>query len=97
VIILEVVLIQLSSWGWARSCSKHADDSNKHIIDEIEGQVGHLPELYEDARSGEKNPEQSFRLDLPCVGIRIQGRPNTIAIEQETSWAPAPVLKFQKT
>jgi len=46
---------------------------------------------------GKKNPEQSFRLDLPCVGIRIQGRPDTIVIEQETSWAPAPVLTFQKT
>jgi hypothetical protein len=26
-------------------------DSNKHIIEEIVRQVGHLPELYEDARS----------------------------------------------
>jgi len=26
-------------------------DSNKHIIEEIVPQVGHLPELYEDARS----------------------------------------------
>jgi hypothetical protein len=51
VIIPEVVLIQLSSWGWAQSCSKHVEDSNKHIIEEIVCQVGHLPELYEDARS----------------------------------------------
>jgi len=27
------------------------EDSNKHIIEEIVHQVGHLPELYEDARS----------------------------------------------
>jgi hypothetical protein len=33
-IITEVVLIQLSSWGWAQSCSKHVEDSNKHIIKE---------------------------------------------------------------
>jgi hypothetical protein len=26
-------------------------DSNKHITEEIVRQVGHLPELYEDARS----------------------------------------------
>jgi hypothetical protein len=44
------VLIQLSSWGWAQSCSKHEEDLNKHIIEEIVRQVGHLPELYDDAR-----------------------------------------------
>jgi hypothetical protein len=51
IIIPEVVLIQLSSWGCAHSCSKHVGDSNKHIIEEIVHQVGYLPELYEDARS----------------------------------------------
>jgi len=30
---------------------KHVEDSNKHIIEETVRQVGHLPELYEDARS----------------------------------------------
>jgi len=38
-------LIQLSSWGWVRSSSKHVDDLNKHIIEEIVRQVGYLPEL----------------------------------------------------
>jgi len=51
VIIPEVVLIQMSSWGWAQSCSKHVEDSYKYIIEEIVRQVGYLPELYEDARS----------------------------------------------
>jgi hypothetical protein len=51
VIIPEVVLIQLSSWGWTHSCSKHIEDSNKHVIEEIVRQVGHLKELYEDAYS----------------------------------------------
>jgi hypothetical protein len=51
VIIPEVVLIQLSSLGWAQSCSKHVEDSNKHIIEEIVRQFGHLPELYEEART----------------------------------------------
>jgi hypothetical protein len=32
-IIPDVVLIQLSSWGWAQSGSKHVEDSNKHIIE----------------------------------------------------------------
>jgi len=41
----KVVLIQLSSWRWAHSCSKHVEDSNKHIIEGIVRQVGHLPEL----------------------------------------------------
>ena len=41
----------MSSWGWAQSCSKHVEDSNKHIIEEIVCQVGHLPELYEEAQS----------------------------------------------
>ena len=39
-------LMQLSSWGWARGCSKHVEDSNKHIIEETVRQVGYLPELY---------------------------------------------------
>jgi len=43
-------LIQLSSWRWAQSCSKHVEDSNKHIIEEIVRHVGYLPELYENAR-----------------------------------------------
>jgi len=51
VIIQEVVFIQLFSWGWAHSCSKHIEDSNKHIIEEIVHQAGYLSALYEDARS----------------------------------------------
>jgi hypothetical protein len=35
---------------WNRR-SKHVEVSNKHIIEEIVRQVGHLPELYVDARS----------------------------------------------
>jgi hypothetical protein len=46
VIIPEVVLIQLSPWGWAQSCSKHVEDSNKHIIEETVCQFVHLPELW---------------------------------------------------
>jgi hypothetical protein len=44
VIIPDVVLIQLSSWGWARSCLKHVEDSNEHVVEEIVRQVGYLPE-----------------------------------------------------
>ena len=39
---------------WAHNSSKHVENSNKHIIEEIMRQVGYLPELYEIARS-EKN------------------------------------------
>jgi len=46
VIIPEVVLTQLPSWGWTQGCLKHVEDSNKHIIEEIVRQVGYLPELY---------------------------------------------------
>jgi len=41
----EVVLIQLSSWGWGHSCSKRVEDSNKRIIEEIVHHVGYLPEF----------------------------------------------------
>jgi len=51
VIIPDVVSIQLSSWGWAQSCSKYVEGSNKHITEETVCQVGYLPELYEDAQS----------------------------------------------
>jgi hypothetical protein len=30
---------------------KHVEDLNKHVIEEIVPQDGHLPELYEDAQS----------------------------------------------
>jgi hypothetical protein len=40
------VLIQLSSWGWTHSFSKHVEDLNKHIIEEIVRLVGYLQELY---------------------------------------------------
>ena len=48
-IIPDVVLIQLSSWEKAQGCSKHLEDSNKHI-EELVRQVGYLPQLYEDVR-----------------------------------------------
>jgi hypothetical protein len=54
VIIADVAFIQLSSWGWAQRCSKHVEDSNKHIIKETVRQVGYLPELYEDSRPPKK-------------------------------------------
>jgi hypothetical protein len=44
---IELVLIQLYSWGWAESCSKHVEDSDKRIIEETVSQVGHLPESYD--------------------------------------------------
>jgi hypothetical protein len=50
VIMPEVVFIQLSSWGWAHSCSKHVEDLNKGNIEETVRQIGYLPELYEDSR-----------------------------------------------
>ena len=45
VVIPDVVLIQLFSWGWAHSCSKHVDDSNKHNIEETVRRVGYSPEF----------------------------------------------------
>ena len=45
VIIPEVVFIQLSSWGWEQSYSKHVEDSDKCIIEEIVRQVGYLTEV----------------------------------------------------
>jgi hypothetical protein len=51
VIIPDVVLIQLSSWGWAQGWSKHVEDSNRHIMEESVHQVGYLLELYNDAQS----------------------------------------------
>jgi hypothetical protein len=56
---IDYTRTQLSSWGWAHSCSKHVEDSNKRIIEETVCQVGYLPELYEDARS-EKYLKSSF-------------------------------------
>ena len=44
--INTIVLLRI-----AQSCSKHVEDSNKHIIEETVGQVGHLPKLYKAARS----------------------------------------------
>jgi hypothetical protein len=41
------------SWWWARDCSKHVENWNKHIEKRIVRQVVHLRELYRDARSTE--------------------------------------------
>jgi len=61
-------LIQLFSWGWAHSCSKHVEDSNKHITEEIVHQVGYLPELYEDAGSEKYERKKIFTmLNLPFL------------------------------
>jgi hypothetical protein len=69
-IIPDVVLIQLSSWGWAHSCSKHVEDSNKHIIEETVHQIGHLPELYEDARS-EKYKTAAVTLNVTKLKLSL--------------------------
>ena len=39
-------LRQSRDTGGTHSCSKHVEDSNKHVIEEIVRQVGYLPELY---------------------------------------------------
>ena len=44
-VIIPDVSIQLSSWRWAQSCSKHVEDLNKHIIEETVRQVGYLPQI----------------------------------------------------
>ena len=44
--IPDAVKIQLTSWWWARVCSKHVEEWNKRIIyKRIVRQVGHLPEV----------------------------------------------------
>jgi hypothetical protein len=53
---------------WAQSSSKHVEDSNKHIIEEIVHQVGHLPELYKNAWS-EKYKIYELGSLLTCLGL----------------------------
>jgi hypothetical protein len=62
----------IAFWRWAQSCSKHVQDPNKHIIEEIVHQVDHLPELYEDARSEKYKKwitylQSSFVSPLGCL------------------------------
>jgi hypothetical protein len=79
-IVPEVVLVQLSPWRWAQSCSKHVVDSNEHITGEIVRQVGHLPELYEDARS------EKYRA-LLCGQLTLKIFTNfTYSMKQSPSW-----------
>ena len=78
VVIPEVVFIQLSSWGWAHSSSKHVEDSNKHIIEEIVRRVVYLPELSEDARS-EKYKKKKL-LELSVSGAEFE--PETFRIRR---------------
>jgi hypothetical protein len=66
VIIPEVIFIQLSSWGWALGCSKHVENSYKHIIEEIVRQVGYLPELL----AGWYNNEEDLMMVLTCICLR---------------------------
>jgi len=67
VIIPDAVLIQLSSWRWALSYSKHVEDSNKRITEEIVPQVGYLPELYEDARSEKYKNRRNNTCSVNCI------------------------------
>jgi len=85
-------LIQLSSWGWAQGRSKHVEDLNKYIIEEIVRQVGYLPELYEDVGSEKylKNtvmihgvPENSSNLSKNCVSLDFSIR----SLLCRVSWA----------
>jgi len=85
VIIPEVVLIQLSSWGWAHSCSKHVEYSNKHIIEETVRQVGYLPELYKDARS-EKYLKKKRIKKCSCMFQQLLLRYLTITRRTQPCW-----------
>jgi len=61
---------------------KHLEDSNKHIIEEIVHQVGHLSELYEDAWS-EKYKIYTFLPELLISGEKsyfIAVDPNKIIL-----------------
>jgi hypothetical protein len=51
VIVPDVVSVQLSSLGGAQSCSRHVEDSNKHIIEEIRVKLVTYQKLYEDTQS----------------------------------------------
>jgi len=39
VVIPEVVFTQLSTWGWAHSCSNHVEDLNECIIEKLCGKL----------------------------------------------------------
>jgi hypothetical protein len=71
VIMPDVVLIQLSSRGWAHSCSKHVEDSNKRIIEEIVRQFGYLPEQELPTRTRVTYQNQSY-LPEPKLPIRTR-------------------------
>jgi len=47
---------------------KHVEESNKHIIEETAHQVGHLPELYEDAQSEKEIP--TIKKQVMCICIQ---------------------------
>jgi len=68
--------MELSSWGWAQSCSKHVEDSIKHIIEETVRQVGHLPELYEDARSEKYKMELWMSAAVHVGKCKHEPKPN---------------------
>jgi len=67
---------------------KHVEDSNKQIIEETVRQVGHLPELYEDAR-----PEKYKILGYVRARyykLQTDRRKETGEIVQETSVCERP-------
>jgi hypothetical protein len=53
-------------------CSKHVEVSNKHITEETVRQVGHLPELYEDARS------EKHKIYLKLLFLSVKGSVNKL-------------------
>jgi hypothetical protein len=58
---------------------KHVEDSNKHIIEEIVHQVGHLPEVDKDARSEKYKIYHQSRVRTGYVGDIISRLMNLTA------------------
>jgi hypothetical protein len=63
------------SWWWARGCSKHVENWNKHIRKKIVCQVGHLQELYWDGSTVNRSYWDKFDIS-DLTGI------------QDTAWPP---------
>ena len=63
---INAIVLRMST-----ECSKHVEDSNKHIIEESVCQFGYLPELYEDARS-EKHKNLGRNLHPPSSLLPLE-------------------------
>jgi hypothetical protein len=75
----------LSLW-WARGCSKHVENWNKHLMKRTVRQVGHLQELHRDAARSTEHEKSDQLFNLTASYVLLHTEPWYACICSLTDW-----------